>query len=298
MLQLALAAALAAPSPDPYDVFARARAYWLTQTYPTRLEYDVAVAVTEGGNSRVERYADDFDAVNDVLTVDPVSDYERAHPTVPSGINVGLLGLRLGKPLPPADWLGIPRLAPNYSFGMAPFVPAPAPTPFNSSALVDEIRKEFHDPNPRITPSPTPAPGLSEIVTVVAHNRDYTITMLGTETIDGHSCYHLSLLPQREPHKFRIRQAWIDESTFATWRLVDAGNFAAGAVTTVPWTIRFADVAGAHYISEEDAGAALAKDGEVFSNVAFRFENVHSVTESSLEGILGEHGAMVEEPPP
>jgi hypothetical protein len=298
MLHLVLAAALAAPSPDPYDIFARARAYWLTQTYPTRLDYDVAVSVTEGGHDRIERYSESFDAVNDVMTVDPVSDYEHAHPTVPTGINVGILGLKIGKPLPPADWLGVPRLAPNYSFGMAPFVPAPTPTPFNSAALVDQIRNEFHDPNPRVTPSPAPAPGLSEIVRVVARNRDYVITLLGTDSIDGHDCYHLSLQPQREPGKYRIRQAWIDESTFATWQLVNAMNFTGGPVNRVPWTIHFADIAGAQYIREEDANAAVAKDGEIFSQVAFRFENIHPVTESSLSGVLEEHGAMVEEPLP
>lgn len=37
MLHLALAAALSTASPNPYDIFARARAFWLTQTYPTGL---------------------------------------------------------------------------------------------------------------------------------------------------------------------------------------------------------------------------------------------------------------------
>src|SRR5579863_3798988 len=137
------AAALAAPSPNPYDIFARARAYWLEQKYPTALSYDVAVTVTEGGTTRTERYDSYYDAVENTISVDPLSDFERDHPVVPKGINLDVFALRLNKPLASPDWLGVPRITPTYSFGMAPFVPAPTPTPFNSAALVDEIRQEF-----------------------------------------------------------------------------------------------------------------------------------------------------------
>ncbi len=294
MLHAILAAALVAPSPNPYDIFARARAYWLEQKYPTALGYDVAVTVTEGGSTRTERYASYFDAVNDRITVDPESDYERAHPVVPKGIDASILFVRLNKPLAPPDWLGVPRLAPTYSFGMAPFVPAPTPTPFNSAALVDEIRNEFHDPNPRATPTPQPS-GLSEIATVVAHNHDYAITLLGTDVVDGHDCYHLGLQPERSPGVFRIRQAWIDETSFATWKLVNASNFRAGPGTDVAWTIHFADIGGAHYISEEDAGAAMDFNGLLFSNASFRFENIAAATESRL-GNLMMNGTIEEEP--
>jgi hypothetical protein len=295
MLHAILAAALVAPSPNPYDIFARAQAYWLGQKYPTALSYDVAVTVTEGGSTRTQRYASYFDAVANTIGVDPESDYERAHPVVPKGVDIGILFWRVNKPLAPPDWLGVPRLAPNYSFGMAPFVPAPTPTPFNSGALVDEIRNEFHDPNPRAaTPTPQPS-GLSEIATVVAHNRDYAITLLGTDVVDGHDCFHLGLQPERSPGVFRIRQAWIDETSFATWKLVNASNFRAGPGTSVAWTIHFADIAGAHYISEEDAGAAMDFNSLLFSNVSFRFENVATATESPL-GNLMTNGTIEEEP--
>jgi hypothetical protein len=154
----ALAAPRAIAAPDPYQIFGNARAYWHEQRYPMLLDYAIAVDVTEGGNERVEHYRSEYDAVQGVVSVDPMSDYQLAHPVVPKGIDLGILGFRLNKPLPAVDWLGVPHLAPTYSFGMAPFVPAPTPTPFNSAALVDEIRKEFHDPNPRATPRPSPTP--------------------------------------------------------------------------------------------------------------------------------------------
>ncbi len=295
-MMLALVAAVSLATPDPYQVFARARAYWLTQRYPMKVQYDVAVSATEGGKARIERYESGFDAVSNEIVFDPVSDYERAHPVRPTGANVSFFGIPINKPLPPVDWVGVPKLAPNYSFGMAPFVPAPTPTPFNSAALVERIRTEFHDPNPRARSTPGVAPGIPEIATVVAHNRDYAITYLDAETIDGHPCYHLALRPQRDPKRFRIRQAWIDEATYATWQLVDALNFRGGAGTRVPWTIHFSDVDGAHYISEEDANAPMARRGEIFSNVAVRFEDVHAVAALSLGAALVESGDVIDEP--
>ncbi len=281
--------------PDPYQIFANARQYWMQQRYPAQLQYRIAVDITEGGKKRVEHYDSTYDAVNDVVDVDPTSDYEHDHPVKPTGMNFGILGVRLNKPLPTADFLGVPKLRPNYSFGMAPFVPAPSPTPFNSMALVDEIRKEFHDPNPH-EPKPSPSPSLPEIATVFAQNRQYTIALLGTDTIDGHGCYHLGLKPVKDPGRYRIREAWIDESTFAPWQLKDATNFVSGDATSVPWTIRFADIAGAHYISEEDADAPVATQGEIYTRAALRFESIVATTTPQRIELAGSSRETLEEP--
>lgn len=295
---VAVAAPRAAAAPDPYQIFGNARAYWHQQKYPALIDYEVAVDVVEGGNERVEHYASEYNAETNVVQVDPVSDYERAHPVYPKGINISII-VPLNKPLPPVDWLGVPYLAPTYSFGMAPFIPAPTPTPFNSAALVTEIRKEFHDPNPRATPSATPTPdaGLQEIATVYAHNRDYTITLLGTETIDGHPCYHLGLTPTRDPGQFRIRQAWIDEQTFATWQLQDALNFTSGPGTSVAWTIHFAQVDGAQYIREEDALGPMKRGGEIYTKASVWFENLLSANAPALPSeVMDSVGTPLQEP--
>jgi hypothetical protein len=234
------------------------------------------------------------------VEIDPVSDYERAHPVHPKGFNFNIMGaIPLSKPMPAVDFLGVPYLAPTYSFGMAPFVPAPTPTPFNSAALVDEIRQEFHDPNPRATPVATPTPNsLEEIATVYAHNRDYTITLLGTDTIDGHPCYHLGLTPTRDPGHFRIRQAWIDEQTYATWQLQDALNFTNGPGTGVGWTIHFAQIDGAQYVREEDALGSMKAGGEIYTQTSLRFENVLAVNASTLHAdVVDAVGMPLQEPP-
>jgi hypothetical protein len=294
-----LAAPAHAADPDPYAIFADARAYWQQQHYPTMLDYRIAVDVTEGSGERVEHYAAEYNAVTGEVLVDSTSDYQNAHPVVAKGITLGILGFGLNKPVPPVDFMGVPHLAPTYSFGMAPFVPAPAPTPFNSAALVDEIRQEFHDPNPRATPSPSPTPnGLQEIATVYAHNHDYTITLLGIETIDGHACYHLGLTPTRDPGRYRIRQAWVDEQTYATWQLQDALNFTNGPGTNVAWMIHFAKVDGVQYVSEEDALAPMSTGGEIYTKAAVRFENIHAVDQSTQHEAIIDAGKLLEEPAP
>jgi hypothetical protein len=304
---LIVAVCVAAPAhatPDPYQIFGDARAYWQQQKYPMLLDYNVAVEVVEGGKERVEHYKTEYDALAGVVHVDPISDYQREHPVVVKGINIGILGIALNKPLPPVDWLGVPLLAPTYSFGMAPFVPAPTPTPFNSAALVAEIRKEFHDPNPRATPTATPTPNtLEEIATVYAHNRDYTISLLGTDTIDGHACFHLGLTPTRDPGRFRIRQAWIDEQTFATWQLQDASNFSKGPGTDIGWIIHFTQIDGAQYIREEDALASMSTGGEIYTQTSVRFENVVAASAPSLREELAQDGlvqggVILDEPSP
>lgn len=293
------ASALATPAHanlDPYQIFANARQYWLQQRYPAQLQYQIAVDIVEGGKERVEQYDASYDAVGNVVDVDPTSDYEREHPVKVSGINFGII-VPMNKPLPNDDFLGVPKLRPNYSFGMAPFVPAPSPTPFNSTALVNQIRKEFHDPNPRKQkPSPAPSASLPEIATVFAQNRTYAITLLGTETIDGHACYHLALKPLKDPGRYRIREAWIDESTFAPWQLKDSTNFVYGSATSVPWTIRFADVDGAHYVSDEKADAPISEQGEIYTQTEVRFKSIAVLSKAPRVELPGGSRDTLEEP--
>ncbi len=282
VLAIGGAAAFAGPAgaqPDPYAIFSRARSFWLGQRYPQLVAYDVAVAVTTAGKERTERYRCAYDAHTGAVRVDPVSDYELAHPVRPKGMNLDLFGIPVNKPLPHVDFLGVPHLAPAYSFGMAPFVPEPTPTPFNPAALVARVRRHFHDPNPRTaTPSPNP-PGddLPEIASEFVSRHDYAITLVGIETIDGRTCYHLALRPTRDPHRFRLRDAWIDEHSFATWKLHEALNFVDGPGTSVAWTIHFAQIDGAQYIAEEDADAPVRAPGAIYQHAAVRFEQVRAV---------------------
>ncbi|MDQ2872350.1 MAG: hypothetical protein M3R35_04390 [Candidatus Eremiobacteraeota bacterium] len=284
---------------DPYAIFARAKERFASQHYPPYLDYDVAVRVQEGGTQRIERYASAYNATNDEIFVDPVSDYERVHPASGRGVNMSFLFFS-GKPEPPVDFLGVPRLAPTYSFGMAKFSAMPPTQRESDSEIVSEIRKAFHDPNPRSTPSPTPKPssGLREIAAVTAYTHDYNITLAGEETVVGRPCYHLALVPVRmKDRRLRLRDLWIDEDTFSVEKLREALNFTSGPGTGVAWTVDFADVGDAHYISQERADAPMSYRGLVYVQASISFENVRPrTTPATLNAFKLTNDLVMEEP--
>ncbi len=231
----------------------------------------------EGEKPRTERYDSAYNAVTNEIVVDPVSDFERANPPSGRGVNISILFLPVGKPQAPVDFLGVPVLSPTYSFGIAKFIPATMPHKLTDAELVAQIRKEFHDPNPRATPLATPAPSkLPEIADVTVYKRDYVIKLAGEENVNGHQCFHLAMQPAnaREGGKFRLRDVWVDERTYATERINESINFVNGPGTSVPWSIDYADSNGMHYIREERADAPMSYRGMTYTQASIDFENV------------------------
>lgn len=298
---LVASAAVSQAAPDPYEIYARARQYVASQSYPGMLEYTVAVRVTEAGKERVERYQCGYDGYTGTIAFDPVSDYEKTHPYVPHGINIGVLFWQVGKPEPRVDYLGVPDFAPNYSFGLgtAPLTPLPrTPTP---AELVAEIRAEFHDPDPRVTPIPTPSPsatpGLQEIAAVIARLHLYDITLAGTDNIDGSLAYDLKLRPLRDPHKYRLRELWVDTATYAPRKLVEAIDFVDGPGTAVPWTVTFQDIGGALYVDRQTALAPMNYRGLEYTSASVSVEDVRVVTQFPRElSTFQPGGLMMQEP--
>ncbi len=277
LLACAVPVAAGAQTPSPYDIFARARAFWSAQIYPSYLAYDVVVRIDEGSSPKTERYTSEYDATDNAIWVDSVSDYEIAHPVKVKGFNFGILGLVASKPLPPIDFLGVPMLAPTFSFGMAPFVPAAAAAGRDSARIVAAVRAQFHDPNPRTSPSTARSlpPGLHQIGSVTAFNRDYRVALLGIESIDGRPCYHLALAPLRDAKNYRLRELWVDQQTYATAQLREALNFVDGPGTSVPWTVRFVQAGGAQYIASETADAPMSYRGLLYRHASVAFEDLH-----------------------
>ena len=255
---LALVAAAAVASPDPYQIFARARAYWDSQAYPRYVDYDTVVDVRDGRGERVERYTSAYDSTDGTTWVDPVSDYELAHPATGRGVNFGFgAGSGSGsghQAAPDIDFIGVPMLAPNYSFTIGRFNATASPV-LDSPAVVEAVREQFHDrPRPTVAPTST---GLPEIGAVVAYNHEYTIGRAGDDVINGAGAYHLTLAPFHRDGRYRLRDLWIDKTTFATIRARTSIELVDGPGTGVPWTIDFADVSGARYIASEAAGEDL-----------------------------------------
>jgi hypothetical protein len=304
LIAAALVAALAAsppPSSDPYEIFAQARRYWESQRYPGQLSYTVVVRVHEGGVERAQHFHSGYNGYTGSVVFNPVSDEELAHPHVPKGIGVSIFFWRLTKPDAPVDYLGVPELSPNYGFGIASTPLSQPPKPLTPAELVQQIRGELDDPDPRTTPSPTPepTPSLQEIATVYAKNRAYDVKLVGVDDVDGSPAYHLVLHPLREPHRYRLRELWVDTTTFAPRKLVEALNFENGPGTAVPWSVSFKDYNGALYIDKETALAPIHYRALIYTAASVSIEELTPVEKFSrdLSDFEPEDpGGMLEEP--
>ncbi len=275
-----------------YKIFADARTYWDKQYYPPRINYSVRIRVRDKAGTRVENFRSAFDARNENIWVDTVSDYERAHPAQGRGVDFCFAAIaggspgglrpmlpRCGPPLAPApnqDFIGVPVLAPNYSFSLGSADVHNVKRAPDSAQIVRQIRREFHDPERRVSPSQTGGSKIPVIADVVAYARRYLITLAGEETVGTHRCYHLTLRPVQVSGSYRLRDLWIDTKTFATIRARIALNFVTGPGTHIPWTIDFTEIHGARYISSERADAPYRYAGRVYDRVTIRFVNVHA----------------------
>jgi hypothetical protein len=267
---------------DPYAIFAQAQKYWQSAVYPKHVSYGVAVTVTHNRVTSQAHYHVHYDPMENHVTVNPVSDEELAHPYTPHGVNMVLSlfqqdphkGMPLSAPQQTFDYLGVPVLAPNYSFGIVP-----AGTPVNTTAdnmvLVQQIRREFHDPAPP-RKAQTPQSGLKTIALVVVAHRQYNITLKGIEPLDGHADYHLALAPVAEPNVYRLRDMWVDTSTYATDRLITDGDFTEPQLGGVRWQIDYAQISGAPFIATETALSGLTLDRRRYDTASVAFTGIES----------------------
>ncbi len=304
MLSALVLAAATLQAVDPnagYEIFGRTRLAWEAQHYPALLEYQVAITVTENGRRKTERYRSAYDAAENVVHFNSVSDYEEAHPYYAPG------GFGFTSPFDPIhstnasmDFLGIPMLAPNYSFGLGTTPRGTEESKPSDAELVKEIRREFHDPMPRDRPAPTPEPGpeLREIAVVEARSRAYAISLVGIENVATRPAYHLRLRPLHDPGRFRLRELWVDTTTYAPIELVEALNFVNGPGTAVPWSITFDRIGGASYIATETALAPMQLKKHGYSSASISFENVRSVAyiETGLSTFVPDDTLILTEP--
>lgn len=243
---------------EPYEIFARAKSNWERQRYPALLQYVVHVSADRSGSPEDRHYHARWVARTNGIAIDLVSDEQRQHPYhVPPGVNfygASIGGRRVGEGVAD-DLLGVPVVSPNYSFGIADYVP---PQELSPAQLVEEIRAEFHDPNPKKVSALAAGEGLKVIASVSTSHADYTITLSGVERRGAHADYHLRLQPRHDPNRLRLRDVWVDAQTFATHEVIASGNFEQSATTKVLWTVTFDSVGGHQYIESETAMSSMS----------------------------------------
>ena len=258
----------AAPPPDAYAIFQRARSAVTAAAYPRRLDYTVAISGYDGDRFRENHYRASYKASSGEVLEEPISDEELAAPSTPHGVKVrfavtlyGVVGIviPLGRPPPSADVIGVPLLSPTYAFGL----------PYTRFASVKSEDPEAAD--------------LKTIAIVSASSRDYAATLLDTPLLDGVPTYHLQLTPLRKPKVNRLRELWVGEDDYLPREAVVAGNFTTAPLTDVPWTISFALFDGAPVIASEKAGATLyLSHRRVVRDATIAFQDFHEPSGSPV----------------
>jgi hypothetical protein len=234
-------------------ILSRARDVVSNEACSSRLIYVITVSAVIDGITVQRHYRAEYSGDPDFLQVSHFSDEELATPTVPHGTNFAVTffagmggssgeqksvnGLsraiteKLNHDPPPQDILGIPDLKPFYTFGLRRRA-MPNNAPIHESSTSD----------------------FRIIGTSKAVRRDYAVALTGVETLDAHQTYHLHLVPLREPSKYRLREVWVDKTSYALWRVVTAGNFVAGPPTRSGWMTTYqVSPAGCRYIDRETA---------------------------------------------
>jgi hypothetical protein len=273
VLLLAAVTASAAHAPDPYAIFERARSAWAAQQYPNTVSYTITVTANGPDQSGTRHYHAYWTANDDQVYVKPpASDEQLEHPYKPSA-GVNFMGWNIGGPREGTgvkDFIGVPLLAPNYSFGLAHYTPPAQLTP---SQIVAQIREQYHDPAPNKVAKLAQRDGLKTIAMVTSAERTYRITLVGIESDGSGRDYHLALKPLRNPLDYRLRDLWIDTQSYTLRRARIGANFTDSATQSVPWFVRFRQVGGATYVAEERAeDPIVGYRGLMYSSYSVKFD--------------------------
>lgn len=164
---------------------------------------------------------------------------------------------------PSADAFPIldPLIEPNASFGLVrrdfkaklvgPTTPLPGtrgstPPPF-ASPTPAPLATQLESPSPAIPGMDKP---LRELAHVEAVARDYSIALQGTEHVRGVETYHLTLIPLRDPAIYRLRDIWVDTSSFSTVQLAVQGLFDGKPYDAARWIVDYVTIAGRAYVQQ------------------------------------------------
>lgn len=270
---------MTAPSPAPTghvsaaEIFARTRAAFVERAYPQTIKYKVRVSGLRDGTWTGRSFSSYERWPSTTVIARNVSDEEMADPARPQGISLSIAGITTGKTVSP-DILGIPKLAPTYSFGLGAAPPAEA--------------------------SPGPGGPLRTIGTVLATARNYKVWLAGEESVDGTRAWHLFLRPVGNPGKYRLRDLWVEEATYQTIRLRTYGNFTAEATGKGVWSVAYTQIDGAWYLTSEVSNGPVECADGWYDHIAVQFTGIQADPDEPLDFGVGAttDEAEIEEPSP
>jgi hypothetical protein len=237
-LTLAVSAAASPPpaatTPDPDAIFAAARKAWGAGAYPRYATYVAVVSFHKGAKFVRRTWETTEDIRHGVVYSQAFSREERAHPTTPHGIAFTLCFFGEINKQQPVDPIGHIAFAIDQDDGLAPN--SRHPTSTNSLSTLDKQSSSL--------------PVIGHTGTVV---RDYQVSLIETVTDQVGPEYHLRLTPMHDPERLRLRELWVDGTTWLPEESVVAGIGNHPPLTKISWRVEYLQTRGATYIARETA---------------------------------------------
>ncbi len=238
----------AAPTQDPEAErdFVRAREWWRARTGVPYVRYGALVRYLHNGhvfdNWWDANYRSRDGALSLMRLVDADEDRHRL-----GGVPFSIFGVKIFDTNKDAEPIRLddPRVDPASSFGVItrfgkPYVPHP-----QASAAFGTL------PDSRApSPSPEPTDDLREIGRIESNTRAYDIHLAGTETIAGAPALHLTLVPLRDPKLNRLRDLWLEPTTYRTVQARVQGLLDGKPYDGIAWTIHYIIVEGRQYVQQ------------------------------------------------
>jgi len=243
-----VASPTALPSQDPEAErdFERARDWWRARTDVPYVRYGALVRYLHDGhvfdNWWDAKYRSRDGALSLMRLVDVDEDRHRL-----AGVPFSIFRIKIFDTNKDAEPIRLddPRVDPASSFGVItrfgkPYVPHP-----QASVAFGAL------PDPRApSPSPEPTGDLREIGRIESSTRAYDVRLAATETIAGAPALHLTLVPLREPKLNRLRDLWLDPTTYRTVQARVQGILDGKPYDGIAWTIHYTVVEGRQYIQQ------------------------------------------------
>jgi len=281
LLDTAPAAASPSPALTPADAtFAAARRARSESAYAHYAVYATVLTFRHGEHRVVTTWDTVEDLRRRVVHAHSLKREEAANPHVPHGINVGVTAGPAGPiyGIPPKgriitkeptdDPIGQLTFAVDQDFGLALSAPAIAATADMS----------------QVATAISTLPQIGRTGTVA---RTYDVTDLGDLAENGVALHHLGLRPLREPHRYRLRELWLDAKSALPVRAIVAGIGNRWPLDAVNWRVDFKQLDGGTYLARETALSPLATDGGPLDDVTITFAELRTTNRLTAEESLG-----------
>jgi hypothetical protein len=243
-----LAAAPSTPTPAPpsdpkaEEIFSKAKSAWSAQASKLPAFINYGALLRYGYHNHVfDNWWDAYYRSSDgAFALHRLTDEEEDRRRL-AGVPFSIFSFKVFDTNPIAEPIRLnePYISPIDSFGLlarnAPSRGTPGQT----------------NPSPEATLEATPlGTPMRELVVVEAVARDYRIVLAGIEQLQYGEAYHLVLTPLHDPTLYRLRDLWIDTTSYVTLRTSVQGLLDGKPYDAVRWTIAYVPIDGLYYLQQ------------------------------------------------